>query len=74
MAVVLKRATGEAGAYLDSSAGDAKSTLHDVLKALVDAHQETVAQFNLLRTSVTGASAFPITTTAAALTSKVTAE
>jgi len=70
MAAILKRSTGDAGAAIDESHG-APSRLYDVLKALVDAHQETVAQFNQFRADY-NASTTP--TTATDLTSQVTAE
>jgi len=69
MAVVLKRLMGEGGAGLDSSNG--LDNLWAVLNALVAAHQAEVTQFNQLLADVI---AHPVATTAAALTSKVTAE
>jgi hypothetical protein len=48
MAVKLKRLVGNAGAGLDESMGF--DTLYDVLKAMVEAQNDLIAQFNQLRT------------------------
>jgi hypothetical protein len=69
MSVTLKRLVGEGGAGLDDSMGF--DNLYDVLKALVDAHVDLVAQFNQFRTDY-NASTSP--TTATALTVEVEAE
>lgn len=69
MSVVLKRLVGEGGAGIDDSMGF--DNLYDVLKALVDAHTDLVAQFNQFRTDY---NATTTPTTATALTVGVTAE
>ena len=69
MAVKLKRLVGEAGAGLDESHGT--DNLYDVLKALADAQNDLVTQFNQFRADY-NASTTP--TTATDLTSAVEVE
>jgi len=69
MAVTLKRLVGQGGAGMDDSMGH--DNVYDVLKGLVDAHQQTVAQFNQLKADF-DASSTP--TSATDLSSYVTAE
>jgi hypothetical protein len=62
----LSQNLGIAGACLDKSHGG-EDRVYDLLKALIEAHQETVTQFNQFRTDY-NASTSP--TTATALTVK----
>jgi cysteine synthase len=71
MTVKLKKLMGDAGACLDSSMGGSINTLYEVLKELVDSHQQVVAQFNQFRTDYNATTA---PTTATALDSKVELE
>lgn len=68
MTVKLKKGFGDGGSFLDSSCDN---DLKDVLTALVEAHAQTVAQFNQLRTDLL---AHPVVTTATALDTKIEKE
>ena len=69
MAVTLKRLVGDGGAGIDDSMGF--DTLYDVIKALADAQNDLVIQFNQLKADHNSSTA---PTTAADLTSAVTVE
>lgn len=66
---ILKSSLGNAGACIDKSNGE--DALYDVLKALVESHQQVVAQVNQLRTDII---AHPVSTTATAIDEKVELE
>jgi len=69
MTTKLKKVLGEAGAGIDKSNGETR--LYDVLKGLVESHNQLVAQFNQFRTDYNAATS---PTTATALTLKVELE